>query len=325
MQTGNLSQIKGLSEGSNELLGAVGVEDLRSLAESEPALLVEELVQANAHLEIVEESPSEDLIEGWIQEARKITGTKPEEVKVVRLEEVAEVFEIPAALPVKKDYIIEHEIAVSEVPIMEDFLDDSEVRANVTKNRTKTGRKEAVREISPKVSPRKKESVEDQTGLAEKGERPVIQPLQKAKGIDIRKTASPELNEGKKLHSRNYVRGVLYPHPGRIRLAAFVSIILLILIPASFVAAILVLLKYPIWLLIIPGAFLIFGLLYLMIAKSVKCRICGQPLFSPMSCRRHVKAHHIPLIGYILPTSFHMLFFHWFRCIYCGTSVRLKE
>jgi hypothetical protein len=324
METGNLSQIKGLSRGINELLGAVGVEDLRNLAESEPSLLFEELAQANAHLEIVEDSPSKDFVAGWIQDARKITGIKPEKAKVVRLEEVAAASEIPIALPVKKDYIVQHKISVSEVPIMEDFLDEAEIRANLA-TRTNTVRKEAVREINPKVSPGKKESAKGKIGATDKKERSVIQPLQKAQGIDIRKTASPKLNEGKKLHSRNYVRGVLYPHPARIRLAAFVSVIFLILIPASFVAAILVLFKFPTWLLIIPGAFLLFGLLYLMIAKSVKCRICGQPLFSPMSCRRHSKAHHIPLIGYILPTSFHMLFFHWFRCIYCGTSVRLKE
>jgi len=324
MQTGNLSQIKGLSEGSNELLGAVGVEDLRSLAESEPSLLVDEMVQANAHLQIVEDFPSEEHVESWIQEARKITGTEPKKVDVVRLEETTEAFGVPSALPVKKDYIMEHKIAVSEVPIMEDFLGEGDLRPLIA-HRTNTVRKEAIREISPKVSPRKKEAVKEIGESMQKKEPLVIQPLQKAEGIDIRKTASPELNEGKKLHSRSYVRGVLYPQPGRMRLAAFVSIITLILIPASFVVAILVLLKHPIWLLIIPGAFFLFGLLYLMIAKSVKCRICGQPLFSPKSCRRHVKAHHIPLVGYILPTSFHMLFFSWFRCIYCGTSVRLKE
>jgi hypothetical protein len=30
-------------------------------------------------------------------------------------------------------------------------------------------------------------------------------------------------------------------------------------------------------------------------------------------------------LGYILPTSFQLLIFHWFRCMYCGTSIRLKE
>ena len=56
-----------------------------------------------------------------------------------------------------------------------------------------------------------------------------------------------------------------------------------------------------------------------------KCRICNQRLFVPRRCHKHAKAHHIKFVGYVLPLSVHLLLFHWFRCTYCGTAVRLKK
>lgn len=161
--------------------------------------------------------------------------------------------------------------------------------------------------------------------------RPVVEPLKRNTGFDIRKTASPQLNEGRKLHSRRYIRGVLSPQPKRVRIAALITAITLLLFPASVLAGGLVIFREPLGLenalmfLIVPVVFLFFAFLYLTIARPMKCRICGQPLLSRKDCFKHVKAHRIPLLGYLLSTSLHILLFHWFRCIYCGTSVRLKE
>jgi hypothetical protein len=33
----------------------------------------------------------------------------------------------------------------------------------------------------------------------------------------------------------------------------------------------------------------------------------------------------VPGLGHILPLAAHVLVFRWFRCTFCGTSVRTKE
>jgi hypothetical protein len=69
----------------------------------------------------------------------------------------------------------------------------------------------------------------------------------------------------------------------------------------------------------------VFGLLYFLVSFHASCRVCGQKCFVPRECLKNKKAHHLPVLGYILPTALHMLVFRWFRCAHCGTPIRLKE
>ncbi|MFT6179578.1 MAG: hypothetical protein ACI9NQ_000265 [Paracoccaceae bacterium] len=333
MQSAELSQIENLSDSSTELLSAVGVENLVSLAQSDEQGLCEELKQANGHLELEEVSPSEDEVVSWILKARKIMEEKASE-NVVRLAEVVEeVVSVPLAMLVEKDYILKHEISVSDVPVMEEFVEEEKRVSRLVVEKPKPRKEEPnIRQIKPRNVRQKSTSYENRKQPEEeKRERRVVEPLKKNTGFDLRKTARAASNKGKKMHSRGYVRGVLHPQLGKVRLAAFVTFMTLILFPASFVAGGLVIAKdllpfeVSLWVLVTPLMFLIFSFLYLAIARSLKCRICGQPLFSPKACHRHVKAHRFPMLGNIFPTCLHMLFFHWFRCAYCGTSVRLKE
>jgi hypothetical protein len=66
-------------------------------------------------------------------------------------------------------------------------------------------------------------------------------------------------------------------------------------------------------------------LLYFLVSFHASCRVCGQKCFVPRECLKNKKAHHLPVLGYILPTALHMLVFRWFRCAHCGTPIRLKE
>lgn len=332
MQLANFKEIDNITDEGIELLAAVGVEDLTSLAESDPAGLVGEMEQANSHLQLDYEVPGEEAVAAWIDEAREITNTEVESSVVRLVEEVAPNSEnIVEAMPVKKEYIIKHQIEVSDVPVMEDFVGEGELQAMADYAGPALEKESvAVREIASKKL--QKKVVKEELEIDDERERAEIEPLKSAGSLDIRKAASEGLNEGKKMHSRGYIRGVLHPQPGRVKMGGIVTLFTLLLLPASFIAAGYFILQSEegaredlFWLLAFPIAFLIFGFFYLTMARPVKCRICGQPVFSPKSCRRHVKAHHIPFLGYILPTSIQLLLFHWFRCIYCGTSIRLKE
>jgi hypothetical protein len=55
-----------------------------------------------------------------------------------------------------------------------------------------------------------------------------------------------------------------------------------------------------------------------------RCRICSCNLFYSKNCLKNRKAHHIPGIGYVASLSLHLLIFGWFRCMYCGTAIRLR-
>jgi len=316
-----LKQIESLGESGTEFLIAAGVEDLGALARSDAAVLRQEMAGANAILAIAEVVPSISEIEGWIELARKI-GDVEESGSVIKLEEESEEpdLQILDAIPISPSVLIAQQIAVQDVAPMEIFLEEElepePIRVERKHDEADVRRKVNFREVAP-LSMRRT----DEQG----NEASPVQPLERNSTRDIRKTASPELNEGKKLYSRAYIRGVLHPQPFRVRFAAFISVMTLILLPATFVAGGLILAKYPLWLFLIPAAFSIFGILYFMSARGLKCRICGQPLFAPKACHRHSKAHRLPILGYILPTSLHILLFHWFRCMYCGTSVRIKE
>lgn len=152
--------------------------------------------------------------------------------------------------------------------------------------------------------------------------------------LDLLRTPREETNRGRNPSSRTYIRGVLHPHPWKLRAGAMAAIGCFALVPVAVPAAVLLLLSdvspgnfgwVPWWFLLFPVMLPVFGVLYFTVAFGGKCRICGQKLFVPHRCLRHVKAHHIPVIGYIIPTSLHLLVFQWFRCIFCGTPVRLKE
>jgi len=141
-------------------------------------------------------------------------------------------------------------------------------------------------------------------------------------------------NRGRDPRSRTYVRGVLHTHPLGITLGAIVTLTLALLLPLAVGVSGLLLLAVlsparfgwasP-WLLVVPCALPVLGVLYLIVGINGRCRICTQRVFLHRACRKNSKAHHIRGLGHIIPMCMHILLFRWFRCTYCGTPVRLKK
>ncbi len=141
-------------------------------------------------------------------------------------------------------------------------------------------------------------------------------------------------NRGVNPDSRRYIRGVLHSHPHSLAFGAFITLILMFVVPVAIVSGVLLLLSdqlpekfgwVPTWLLAFPMAMPLLGLAYLIWGVGGSCRICGQRLFIRRACLKNTKAHHVPGLGYIIPVCCHILLFRWFRCTYCGTPVRLKK
>ena len=64
--------------------------------------------------------------------------------------------------------------------------------------------------------------------------------------------------------------------------------------------------------------------LHLTLGLRPRYRLCGQQLFRPKSCNKHVKAHRSPF-GPIFAVALHAVTRGWFRCMLCGTKQRLRE
>lgn len=62
---------------------------------------------------------------------------------------------------------------------------------------------------------------------------------------------------------------------------------------------------------------------WLVFSFRCKCGVCRMRIFSLKRYPRNKKRHHLPLLGYYLPTALHIILFHNFRCPACGTSQRL--
>jgi len=343
--TEKLSDLAELDAASIELLEAVGVDRVTTLARSSGEHLQVEMSRANRMLRIRADDPDALEIARWIGAAREQAGERAEGLSFARAVSASsnvspqETQPIYEAIPVSPQRMIEGGISVEDVAIMDRFFSDEELSTPVS-TAVQVQEQPAPEVIKPE--PRMNGTGADKFSVTTKEKKPFslptadpvveeqteteagIQPLQ-GKGRSLMTAPLPETNAGKKEHSRSYIRGVLHPQPFRVYLGAFIAIITITLLPLSFVAMVMIVMKQSIWWLAVPGAAIIFGILYAMFATYPRCRICGQPIFVPKRCRRHVKAHHIPLVGYILPTGLQLIFFKWFRCIFCGTSVRLKE
>ena len=320
MAMDDLSNLSGLGKLSIELLETVGIDSLDSLSRGNADELLIEMTKANRILHIRKKAPTTAELLKWIDQAREITGYDPES-EVTKLEEIVPAIEEAlVAIPVQGSSLVEKGVKASDVPIIEVIQRPpkgvSSEKNILPKTETdKSAHKEHV--VKNVFVPAAKAPVEPLEGSE-------VTPL-KAKERDYRTQASEGLNKGKKEHSKRYIRGVLYPQPFKLRLAAFVAVLFFLSMPIAIVGIVMIVQTGIIMWAAAPAATILLSLIYLVVAVRMKCRICGQPLYTPKGCLRHIKAHHFPLLGYILPTSIHILFFNWFRCTYCGTSIRLKK
>lgn len=170
-----------------------------------------------------------------------------------------------------------------------------------------------------------KEKILSMDAFREKGSH--ISPLQNASSSNITKSVKKETNAGVDPSSRRYIRGVLHTDKETFRVSSVAFILFNLCMLAGIVLTPLVLVdkeKYS-WAVWSPLLFVLGIFIYLTLARKAGCPICNQKQYRPKACLKHKNAHHMPILGYMLPTALHALIFKWFRCIFCGTSVRLKE
>lgn len=152
--------------------------------------------------------------------------------------------------------------------------------------------------------------------------------------LDLLRTTREKTNRGKTPGTRRYIRGVLHDRPYQVWFGSLIVILFQFTVPLSIISAVLLMITehsptklewVPGWIIAFPLALPILGILYFSISFGVKCRVCGQKVLVHRHCRKNIKAHHIPGLGYVLPLALQTLLFRWFDCTFCGTSIRIKE
>ena len=251
---------------------------------------------------------------------------------IVNFEEDPEVQEIlsisPKALVLDPSLIRRHKLAVGDIPegiLLTQCEGEVEINVMTTARMAKAQQREAEGKRTVLMVSRMR-SFED----AESGEHH-IKPLVKGAPKDV-VSMSKGLNDGLRPESRRFVRGVLHPDPISVRVSAFFAVLVQLFLAANFIGIPWLLIHEYLngdsmlwWVVGLASGLVLSALCYLFWGLSARCRVCGQRQFSPKKCLKNKKAHHIPIIGYILPTALHALFYKWFYCAYCGTAVRLKK
>ena len=349
----SLLTIPGLGKSSLELLEAVGFLDETTLAKAGLDELVKELERANSILKILKRSPRRVEVEKWLATAKERVGFVQKESKTAPLVAVnyegnPEVMEMlakaPSALPLPVRLLIENQLLVGDIPpavFLNRVVGDLDVRVSkdsaMRSPRPATSGAVFLSDASP---PRRSFDVSRVKSIAslvgETSPPPAAVPVDPGEDrVALIRAPRVETNRGRDPESPFYIRGVLHTHPVRMLIGALITLVMVIEVPVAIASAFLLLLSdqkpegfswVPKWLLAFPLSLPLVGVAFLFFGVGAgKCRICGQGQFIPRACRKNAKAHHVPLVGYIIPTALHMLVFRWFRCTYCGTPVRLKE
>lgn len=355
---GELSSINGIGKTSLDLLEAVGISSTEELAAQDAESLAHELKRANGILLINKSVPGQAVVAKWIADALELGDANPAvqekphpepDLRIpVNYEANPEVAEMlsraPCAIPLPGRIMMDEDLEVADVTpglLLNRYSGELEVRvdASPVSEAVLSARRPAgnLETIEMKAGRRHFEapSANRKAPSPGNGKRiPKSRSIENGDRVSEIRAPSEQTNRGKDPLSRNFIRGVLHIHPWRLRIGAVFSLLLLADLPLAIIAAFLLLLsrefpqtfpRVPEWFLVFPAALPLAGLGCLFWAYSGKCRICSQKLFVHSRALKHIKAHHVTGLGYVVPLCLHLLWYSWFRCSSCGTPVRLKK
>lgn len=336
-----------------ELLEAAGYMDAKTIFDHKISDITAELVKANNVLEIIDTEPTRTLVLQWLKPLEKKFGKEIDEGGVEIdsdvLIEPKEILNTPFAIPVSENFIKEHHIDLQEIPQgTVRFLDKEQATAYFSNEEaapvnykvvadqplskeSKNKEKEKSSLFSDAVFKGKDSEILDKKRILKmetfKNEGSTVAPVDRPDGINLTKTTRKETNAGVSPESRFYIKGVLHKNVARFKSGclAFIAVNILILLSFAITSLVLVDREQYWWAVWAPLLGVLAIIIYFSSAQNASCPICNQRQFAPKRCLKHKSAHHWPIFGYMLPTAIHALFFKWFRCIFCGTSVRLKE
>lgn len=334
----SLHAITGLPPEAAELLASAGIRSTAQLSRQDATAL-------HARLEVLawqrgrsSLTPTREDVAQWIAVAHMVTPAPELDALIVD--------EIPEAMPVPTEPSASSGSAAWIPPTLRAARDTtaggrSDSEADVARRQAAAAA--AAEQTWRKLDPAKFISMEDYN----EG-RTSVQPLSR-ESLNVKPAAGASDSEGESAEepppttrrtqrirstgeslSRWVRRGVVHPRPLHTWLGAMVSVLWRIALITGVPAFI--------WLVTAsaqPSAhtdkviaasivLLILGCMQLHFAGRSRCRICSCNLFYSKNCHKNRKAHLIPGLGYVASAALHLLIFGWFRCMYCGTAIRLR-
>lgn len=328
----SLDRVPGVGSELAAFLNAVGISSAEDLSLADEISLqrdLERLARKRGRGSLV---PSVVTVKIWVKTARELVGRSEPKVEI-------DLSDIPEAIDL--DSIPEAELDPSELTLSEEAslprpISNHRPRANrqddfSTRAFGKNSHVPAKREDAPQNPDLWKtlDKSRFQTLSDYNGARRGIEPLKRASSPTTDSKDKVVFNSSGRL-SRRTRRGVLYPHPWKAIAGAAISLAWRVCFAASCILLpwyIYVnstvdhrpILEMAIW----CGGLVLLGCLQLWAIASVRCRICSCHLFHSKRCFKNSKAHRIPGFGHVASLSLHLLLFQWFRCMYCGTAIRL--
>lgn len=274
--------------------------------------------------------------------------------RIVDFESDPEVVEMllkaPLAIPLDPHILAEQGISPSDIavaPVLSEVRGDLDVRVTAAgEEKAPLGlRREMRRKRGGSNVSRRGRQTDAKRGvddtrvrhLDDERENPTpVEPQEQIVDERLRRlrTAKESTNRGRNPESRWFIRGVLHDRPVLVGFGALFAVLVGLLMPLAVVASLLLVLSRSLeysfswvsgWWLAFPIALMAAGIGYMLVSLRVKCRVCGQKVLAPKHCLKHRNAHHVPGLGHIIPLAAHVLSFRWFRCTFCGTSIRTKE
>lgn len=129
--------------------------------------------------------------------------------------------------------------------------------------------------------------------------------------------------------SRWVRRGVVHPNPGLLIFGALIVLLWRVALLAAVLSVPWLLLavpkpsEYAPQIGAVAAILAVLGITHLIVGSRARCRICSCHLFYSRNCVKNPKAHAVPGLGKTASLALHLLLFQWFRCMYCGTAIRL--
>ena len=349
----NIHDIENMQPEAVELFEAAGFTEIKTISDTSIEDIVGELKKANNVLEIIDTDPSRAMVIQWLKPLENELGDKLREnraqIATTAVIEEKDLLNTQFAIPLSNNFIREHELDLNKMPNgsvlfidqekAQEYYQDEEIIPvnynlvnNTSANEAKTSDPaEVTNELHTSTTTSSevldKNRIMKMEDFQKEGSQVVAIKKEKTDEINLTKTTRKETNEGVNPNSRFYIKGVLHKNISRFKTGCYSFLFVNILLIISFFTFSLVLIdreRYW-WAVWAPLLALLALFIYFTAAQKASCPICNQKQFAPKRCLKHRNAHRWPIVGYMLPTALHAIVFKWFRCIFCGTSVRLKE
>ncbi len=348
-----IQNVENLIPEAIELFEATGYYDVQKISEKRVSDITFELMNANHVLKIVKHDLTSEMIKNWLEQIESKYGFTMNDEHLdlgsFMTFDPNDILSAPKALAISPEFTKDNNIQISDLPEGNIHFRDKELAlAYLAKNKPNTISYDVLAE--PEADVLEPPAEEEKTVLfehpnAKKNEAAAldmsrvikmetyqtegssIEPIVAKPDINFIRTTDKKTNEGVSHNSRFYIKGVLHKDASKFKSGCHLFLLANIMVFLSLATTSLVFVdseKYS-WAVWGPLLMVVSALIYFASIKSSKCPVCNQRQFAPKTCFKHKKAHRWPIFGYMLPTAIHAILFKWFRCIFCGTSIRLKK